>query len=62
MQRSAGPLLDEKGMSTYELMRHLDADGDGELSRNELSLGMRSHGVHLKEQELDALIEGFQQA
>ena len=50
--------MDQKGMSTVDLMRALDSDGNGEVDRNELGLGLEVLlGHNLSAEHIDILFE-----
>eukprot|EP00931_Biecheleriopsis_adriatica_P114182 TRINITY_DN8967_c0_g1_i3.p1 TRINITY_DN8967_c0_g1~~TRINITY_DN8967_c0_g1_i3.p1 ORF type:complete len:296 (-),score=97.88 TRINITY_DN8967_c0_g1_i3:352-1239(-) len=49
----------EKGLSEYELFREIDQDGDGNLTRMEMSAALRHLGVKLLPLELDAVLRVF---
>eukprot|EP00931_Biecheleriopsis_adriatica_P114184 TRINITY_DN8967_c0_g2_i2.p1 TRINITY_DN8967_c0_g2~~TRINITY_DN8967_c0_g2_i2.p1 ORF type:complete len:305 (-),score=65.19 TRINITY_DN8967_c0_g2_i2:168-989(-) len=49
----------EKNLSEYELFQEIDQDGDGSLTRMEMSAALRRLGVQLLPVELDAVLRIF---
>mmetsp|Transcript_72157 Transcript_72157/g.168893 ORF Transcript_72157/g.168893 Transcript_72157/m.168893 type:complete len:276 (-) Transcript_72157:115-942(-) len=51
--------LKKEGLTEGELFAKIDADGDGELSRQELQMALRRLGVDLTTTELDGILRIF---